>query len=92
MLHYGSGRKTNLKVGLLELTYFFRLSLIPIVVSPIIIPIGFVSGFGCGVVLLTLVSESGPLLLPFAHAIKIAGIATINNFFFMRNSSFYFVN
>lgn len=30
-------------------TYFFRLSFIPIVVSPIIIPIGFISGFAGGV-------------------------------------------
>jgi hypothetical protein len=40
---------------------FFRLSFIPMVVSPIMIPMEMVSFFGGGVVLLTFVSVSEPV-------------------------------
>ena len=60
-----------------------KLSLIPIDVSPIIIPIELVSGLSGGVVLLTVVSAPGEFPPPFPQAMKIPEATTTNNILFI---------
>ena len=75
---------------MLTATYFFRLSFfklsfMPMVVSPIVMPTGFVSFVGGGVVLETVVSAPASLSLLFPQLANKVAIAITNIILFMTD-------